>query len=258
MPEPNEPPPFCSSPPQTILVAEDDTNYRESLILFLQQRGYIVRTAVNGQEALNLLVAGPSPDLILLDLMMPVMDGWEVRRQQLANPSVARIPVVVLTAIGEAEQPDCLGDVGYLHKPIDPDELLAVLERFLTPRRPQILVVDDEPAVLGMLELVLRHHGFVVRLARGGWQAVELYRQHHSEVDAVLLEVQMPGMDGPQTLAALQKLNPNVRSCFMSGHTGDYSEADLLSRGAARVFDKPFASVEDLAHTLWQVAKTRT
>jgi CheY-like chemotaxis protein len=255
MPETTKLPPSRPPATQTILVTEDDANDRESLRLFLQQRGYIVRTAVNGQEALNLLVAGPSPDLILLDLLMPVVDGWEVRRQQLANPSVARIPVVVLTAIGEAEQPDRLGDVGYLHKPIDPDELLAVLERFLAPRRPQVLVVDDEPAMLRLLELVLGHHGFVARLAGGGWQAVELFRQHHSELDAVLLDVQMPGMDGPATLTALQKIDPGVRCIFMSGNTGRYSAEQLLSLGAIRVLPKPFPSIGHVVQVLRDSAR---
>src|SRR5438105_3921164 len=85
----------------------------------------------------------------------------------------------------------------------------------------EVLVVDDELGVLTMLGFALRHHGFAVRQA--GEEVVQLYQRHRGTVDVVLLDEQMPGMDGPQTFAALRNLNPEVRVVFMSGNTGDYS-----------------------------------
>jgi CheY-like chemotaxis protein len=239
--------PEAPSSARTILIAEDDADAREQIRLLLERQGYRVRTAGNGQEALNLLRADPPPELILLDLMMPVLDGWEVRRRQLADPALAAIPVVVLTAVNETDR---LGDVGYLLKPIDPDELLAVLQRFLAPRRPGILVVDDEPAILRMLEVFLSHHGFAVQLAGSGREAVELFQRRLGEVDAVLLDVQMPGMDGPRTFTTLQGINPSLRCIFMSAHTGVYSNEQLLALGAVSVLTKPFPSLDHLVGVL--------
>jgi len=85
-------------------------------------------------------------------------------------------------------------------------------------------------------------------------QTVEVYRRHHGTIDVVLLNVQMAGVDGPQTLGTLQGINPEVRCCFMSGHTGDYSTEELLATGASRVLPKPFHSLDELARTLWQLA----
>jgi CheY-like chemotaxis protein len=83
---------------EKVLVVEDDDATRESLERFFEDHGYEVISAKNGSEALALLGAGERPALILLDLMLPVMDGWQFRKAQLADPRYSGIPVVVVTA----------------------------------------------------------------------------------------------------------------------------------------------------------------
>jgi len=107
-------------------------------------------------------------------------------------------------------------------------------------RTPVILVVDDDDSVRRLLDRGLKQHGFETRLAGDGLQALTVYRRHLGEIDLVLLDVQMPGLDGPQTLAALRRENPAVRCCFISGHSGTYSEEELLGLGALHYFRKPF------------------
>jgi CheY-like chemotaxis protein len=103
-----------------------------------------------------------------------------------------------------------------------------------------ILVVDDEAAVRALLDAALRQLGSMVWLAANGHEAIELYRQHGPEIGVVLLDVRMPGLDGPQTLSALQQLNAQVRCFFMSGDTGRYTAAELLGLGAVGILSKPF------------------
>lgn len=102
-----------------------------------------------------------------------------------------------------------------------------------------ILVVDDDHAVGSMLDLLLRELGCQVWVAQGGREALELYAQQQDRLDLVLLDVRMPDMDGPQTLRALQSIDPDIRCYFMSGDSGIYSENDLqyLAGGFLR---KPF------------------
>jgi anti-anti-sigma factor len=107
-----------------------------------------------------------------------------------------------------------------------------------------ILVVDDETEVLCVLAARLGIEGYTVWLASHGNQALDLYQKHRQEIAVVLLDVLMPGWDGPRTLAALQKLWPAVRCCFMTGNPTPYSESGLLKLGAIRVFRKPFAFTE--------------
>jgi CheY-like chemotaxis protein len=115
--------------------------------------------------------------------------------------------------------------------------------------RPLILVVDDEPAIGTLLDVALRRHGFDVLVASGGREALDVYRQHGEAIGVVLLDVRMPGLNGPDTLDLLKQCNPNARCCFMTGDSGEYTEDDLLRRGAAVVFAKPFV-VAELARVL--------
>jgi DNA-binding response OmpR family regulator len=117
------------------------------------------------------------------------------------------------------------------------------------PDRIGVLVVDDDRMVRGLLQLWLQQAGFDVWLASDGAEANTFYQQQMEHVDVVLLEVRMPGLDGPETLAALRRQNPQVRGCFMTGHTGAYSEQELLQCGAALVITKPF-HLQTLANAL--------
>src|SRR5580692_10864757 len=119
-------------PGKTILVVDNDEAIRDALRLFLIGEGFAVATADNGQEALDQLGANrPAPDLILLDLMMPVKNGYEFRQEQLQEPALACIPVIVFSAAGDlSKSADLLADVGRLQKPLDGDLLLAAIDRF--------------------------------------------------------------------------------------------------------------------------------
>lgn len=115
-----------------ILVVEDDDDIRDSLKELLEEEGYQVDTAANGEQALNRL-RGEAPQLILLDLMMPVMDGWEFAERIRGRPDWAQIPVIVLSAdrnIGDKARK--LGAVGYLAKPFELSELLSLVQTSLT------------------------------------------------------------------------------------------------------------------------------
>lgn len=114
-----------------ILIVEDDASVRDSLVCILSDEGHAVVTARNGQEALTYLQNHPAPRLILLDLMMPVMDGSTFRAEQVKIPALASIPTVVLSAARDGKQKaQALGVQDYLQKPIDLEKLLEVACRY--------------------------------------------------------------------------------------------------------------------------------
>lgn len=113
-----------------VLVVEDDRDTREMVSRFLELEGFEVLTARNGAEALDSLKTSGRTCVILLDLMMPVMDGWQFRQLQQNDPSLSRIPVVVVTAAGPRERIPPIAADGWLAKPLDLDHLLATVERF--------------------------------------------------------------------------------------------------------------------------------
>jgi len=115
-----------------ILVVEDDFDIREALIQILEEEGYAVRGAANGQEALDVAAAEPVPKLILLDLMMPVMNGWQFRAEQMKDPRLAPVPVLLISADPQVQpKAEKLGVAALLKKPISLDELLAAVKSHL-------------------------------------------------------------------------------------------------------------------------------
>lgn len=120
----------------TVFIVEDDVDTREMIGRFLQMEGYAVETAANGRQALERLDAGTRACVILLDLMMPVMDGWEFRRQQVSHATCADIPVIVFSAAGRDRMRQIEAN-DYLAKPVDLEDLLKRVARFCPPSKPE-------------------------------------------------------------------------------------------------------------------------
>jgi CheY-like chemotaxis protein len=111
-----------------VLIVEDDADLREMMAQLLTLEGFRAETVANGRDALEYLRRGDRPEIILLDLMMPVMDGWEFRRRQRADPAVADVPVVVLSALDASRATD-LQETAFLKKPLDFERLLQLVRR---------------------------------------------------------------------------------------------------------------------------------
>jgi CheY-like chemotaxis protein len=112
-----------------ILIVEDDHDIREALTQILEDEGYPVRGASNGREALDVAAAGPPPSLILLDLMMPIMNGWQFRAEQMKDARLASVPVLVISADPNLQpKASALGVAGILKKPIALDDLLSAIK----------------------------------------------------------------------------------------------------------------------------------
>jgi CheY-like chemotaxis protein len=106
-----------------VLVVEDQPDFRELLQVVLESEGYETMVATNGAVALDLM-RNRTPDVVLLDLMMPVMDGWTFRRRQLAEPRFANVPVIAVTAIHDADGIADQLNLPCIRKPIDIDVVL--------------------------------------------------------------------------------------------------------------------------------------
>jgi CheY-like chemotaxis protein len=117
--------------PLTVLIIDDDPPVVNGLREFLEGEGYGVAVAGDGRAALEQLRRGLRPCAIVLDLMMPVMDGWDFRHEQLQDAELSAIPVIVITAAGfsDVSMKAQLGDVEFVPKPLSPSDLLAALER---------------------------------------------------------------------------------------------------------------------------------
>ena len=120
-------------------------------------------------------------------------------------------------------------------------------------RQHGILVVDDDAGIRELLNSWLMKQGYGVWVAATGAEAIDHYTHYRDAISVVLMDVNMPGMDGPQTLAALRELDPQVCCFFMNGRVSNHTEAALVALGVKEVVQKPFRLI-DIGQRLWKLA----
>jgi signal transduction histidine kinase/CheY-like chemotaxis protein len=189
-----------------ILLVEDDPSAVRLLREYVEKAGYGLRVARDGETALA-MAHSQRPDAVLLDVLLPGVDGWEVLRRLKADPDLGHIPVVIVTVVDEREVGMALGAVDYLLKPIQRERLLAVLARVTTAESAVgegavVLAVDDEPAGVELVRAALAPSGYRVVTASGGREALD--RLHHERIDVVVCDLVMPEMDGFAVIKAMR------------------------------------------------------
>ena len=192
----------------TILVIDDDPAVRDIMQRFLSREGFDVITTMSGQEGLR-LAKEQSPDVILLDVRMPNLNGWEVLSRLKSDPDLANIPVVMVTVEADQSLGCALGAVDYLLKPIDYDRLLTLLQPYRLDPAPAVLIVEDNPDNREMLSRQLAKAGWRVLEAENGLQALKVMQSDRPSI--ILLDLMMPEMNGFEFIRELRQ-HPKWRS----------------------------------------------
>ncbi len=189
-----------------ILVVEDDRDLAVLLRRQLESEGYQVLLASGGEDALW-LAREAQPQLITLDIMLPDLDGFAVLERLKANPLTSGIPVVIVSVMTETERGYSLGAVDYIVKPFEEEQLFEAVRDALSSveedKSHSLVVAEDDPDVLALLEQSLSLHGYEVWTATDGWEALARVRECHP--DLVLLDTNMPGMDGYEVIRQLKR-----------------------------------------------------
>jgi signal transduction histidine kinase/DNA-binding response OmpR family regulator len=183
-----------TSPAGTVLVVEDDRPSADLLQVYLESAGYSVSVARDGVQGLE-LARRLVPTAVILDIGLPRLNGWELLTRLKSDPATAAVPVVVVSMLDARGAGFALGAAEYLVKPVGHDELLDALARCLpVGDRGTVVVIDDDPRDLDLVEALLSPEGWSVLRATGGEEGVELVRRERPAV--VLLDLLMPGVDG--------------------------------------------------------------
>ena len=198
------------SPGPTVVVVEDDRRSFDLLRVYLEAAGARVVSARDGREGLD-TVRRLSPAGVILDILLPGIDGWEVLAQLKADPGTAAIPVVVVSMLDERGRGFALGAAEYLVKPVSKEQLLAALYRAAAmPEQPHTVVaIDDDPLAIELVRASLEPEGWTVLGAATGQEGLALIRER--QPSAVLLDLLMPGMDGFEVVEAL-RADPDTKS----------------------------------------------
>ncbi len=195
--------PAPAQAPRTVLVIDDDPAARDLICRNLARQGVRAITADGGLDGLH-AAREQQPDAILLDVLMPRMDGWSVLTALKTEPALAEIPVVMVSMLEDREMAFSLGATDYLTKPVDKEKLQAILDRHCQPHTARsVLIIDDEPAVRDRFRHILSKQGWQVTTADNG--AAGLAALADAQPDLILLDLIMPEMDGFEVIAQLRR-----------------------------------------------------
>jgi signal transduction histidine kinase/CheY-like chemotaxis protein len=211
-----------------VLVIEDEPSSARLLQTYLADAGHHVRLAVDGETGIAMAEAR-RPGAILLDVLLPGVDGWEVLRRLKSHPELCDVPVVIVTVVDERSVGLALGAVDYLIKPIDPVALLARLEPYTRTSRVEtrsmsVLAIDDDPVSLEVVARTLEPLGFTVRQTTSGQEGIRLAISEPP--DLVICDLAMPGTDGFEVIAQLHDHPQTAATPILVLTAGDLSGTD--------------------------------
>ena len=194
------------------LVIEDAPQAGELLRMYIESAGYRVEIARNGSDAVE-MAKRLRPNVITLDLLLPVKDGWQVLKELKRHPLCKHIPVIIVSIIDEKSLGFSLGAVDYFVKPVNRDDLIGALDRVhILPRsakqKPSVLIIDDDRAATDLIQVILESEGYRVFAAFLGSEGVELAARERP--DLIILDLIMPEMSG-FTVACQLKQIPATR-----------------------------------------------
>ncbi len=225
-----------------VLIVEDDAAAAELLRLQLRQAGYRTAVAADGESGLD-AARQLTPAAILLDVLLPGLDGWEVLRRLRADPLTGGIPVMVITIVDNAALGLGLGAVDYFVKPVSRETLLAALGRLslttkVRQRTVSVLAIDDDPAALALYRSALAPEGFRVVEAASGEEGLE--RARSEAVDLIVLDLLLPDLDGFEVAARL-KADPataGIPILVITGHEFSDAQKERLNGQVLAVLAK--------------------
>ncbi len=186
-----------------VLVIDDDINVLDLMKRYLAPEGFDVITTTNPFEGIE-LARNIRPNVIILDVMMPIMDGWSVLNHLKSDSDLATIPVIMATLLQEQNLGYTLGATNYLTKPINTQELRKVLTKYRSHDSTRLaMVVDDDINSRNLLTNILQKEGWQVLEAINGEQALKLLESYHPQL--LLLDLMMPEVDGFEVANSIQQ-----------------------------------------------------
>ena len=220
-----------------ILVVDDDPTAREVIGCWLEGAGYSVVTASGGREGLR-LARELRPAAITLDVIMPDLDGWTVLAAIKGDPTLADIPVVLMTIVDEKKRGYSLGATDYLVKQVDRDKLIRVLRSICGSPGGHVLLVDDDDAMRRGVRQALVPAGWEVTEAENGKVALMLLGE--ARPDAIILDLMMPEMDGFELLDEIRHRPElcDIPVVVVTGKDLTAEDRNRLNGGVERIIQK--------------------
>jgi PAS domain S-box-containing protein len=224
----------------TVLVVDDDPLIHQLLKKELEREGMRVLLAADGIEAMT-LARQYRPGAIVLDIHLPRLDGWNVLTELKADPTLAPIPIIIISIEEQRARGFSLGAIEYLVKPLDAERLITIVSRSVRPGG-DVLVVDDDATTRELLSRQLRHAGFSTSEASSGEDALLFARVNRPAM--MVLDLVMPGTNGFDVIRKMRADNVDIPILVLTGKTLTNDEMTLLRDGITSVVQKDGLGVD--------------
>ncbi len=228
-----------------IVVVDDEPVSRRLIGTILRKHNLEAVEFSSGKEAIDYLQGNGAVRLIVSDVLMPGLDGFDMLRFLRADERFRRVPVILVTALNDTEsvlKGIELGAQDYVTKPISAITLIAKVEKILSPRRPRILVVDREAPMRNALVQIVGRAGFAALDVASGEEALTLLKSN--QFLAIIADSELEGMTGVAFLKAVKRDCPQLPVLLVTGSQEAFSARQLLLAGADAYISKPFHNVE--------------
>jgi CheY-like chemotaxis protein len=204
---------------KSILIIEDDTVFVGVLVKLVRERGFAALVATDGENGIAMAECYV-PSAIILDVMLPSIDGWGVMRSLKDNPVTRHIPVHFITCLEERQKAMNMGAIGFVTKPVSSEQMDAVfgtLETAIEKTMKKLLIVEDDPTQVQAMIALLEERNVTITIAENGSKAIELLSSE--QFDCIVLDLGLADMSAFKLLEELKKLDPDRRIPVII-HTG--------------------------------------
>jgi signal transduction histidine kinase/CheY-like chemotaxis protein len=241
---------------RSVLVIEDDPRSAELLRVYLEGEGFTVAVTGTGEaglEAARLV----RPLAIVLDILLPGLSGWDVLLALKSEPSLARVPVVIVSMLDDSGRGYAMGAAAHLVKPVTREDLLGVLGPLVSEATlaRTVLAVDDDPITVELIAGVLEPEGYRVLRASGGEEGIEIAQRESP--DLVICDLLMPGTDGFDVVERL-RADPStgrIPIVVLTGQTISARDKEWLSSRVTQLAEKGDFSREVFVELVWRCCR---
>jgi len=249
--------PDCEDAPEPLdagdkplaLVIDDQPSACQLIVRIAEQAGYRVKTASDGEKGLAAIRAN-NPSVVLLDLAMPKVDGWDVLAEARSDPAIEHIPVVVVSVNDDESKSVEAGAIDHLTKPVSPSQVSEVLQLYSGRRSGRILIAEDHEATARLYRRGLEQTGYTVEIVANGTLAAK--RLGESRFDIVVTDLNMVGGSGFDLIKVITAMEPDLRPAtfVVTGRALDADEEAEIDETVTRILAKNGLSPRKLAHSI--------
>ncbi|TMQ06723.1 MAG: response regulator [Deltaproteobacteria bacterium] len=240
--------------PFSVLIIDDDPMVQHLVRGQLESEQFRVVTASDGIEGLT-MAREARPSVIILDIHLPRLDGWAVLAELKSDPVLSQIPVIMMSVEEQRARGYSFGACEYLVKPVEPDQLIAVVRRAILPSAGDVLIVDDDEHTREVVSRHLRRAGYSTIEARDGEEA--LLRARVLAPGLMILDLLMPRVDGFEVLRTIRNEGIRMPVVVLTGKTLTSDEESILRDGLARIVHKNGTSLDDVVREAKQLLVAR-